>query len=112
MILNLPHPRGLCENWPTTLQQQKASQYARNFQKPDAAKNVAPGMLTSGSTIPEARTKYLEAFKRSSMEGMLNYYKANYPREALPGHRTNVPAVKCPVLMIHGLKDTALLPGA
>ena len=41
---------------------------------------------------------------------MLNYYKANYPREPYQ-QPTNVPKVKCPVLMIHGLKDTALLPG-
>jgi pimeloyl-ACP methyl ester carboxylesterase len=45
------------------------------------------------------------------MEGMLNYYKANYPR---PPYKAPIvlPKVKCPVLMIHGLKDVALLPGA
>jgi epoxide hydrolase 4 len=111
VILNLPHPRGLSRELANNPAQQKASQYARNFQKPDAAKHVAPGMLTFWVTDPDARTKYLEAFKRSSMEGMLNYYKANYPREPYQVI-TNVPAVKCPVLMIHGLKDTALLPGA
>ena len=39
---------------------------------------------------------------------MLNYYKANYPREPYE-QRSDFPKVKCPVLMIHGLKDTALL---
>lgn len=43
---------------------------------------------------------------------MLNYYKANYPREPYDDSATDVPKVKCSVLMIHGLKDTALLPGA
>jgi pimeloyl-ACP methyl ester carboxylesterase len=111
VILNLPHPRGLSRELANNPAQQKASQYARNFQKPDAAKHVAPAMLTFWITDADARAKYLEAFKRSSMEGMLNYYKANYPREPYQPI-TNVPAVKCPVLMIHGLKDTALLPGA
>ena len=45
------------------------------------------------------------------MEGMLNYYKANYPR---PPYKPpfDIPNVKCPVLMIHGLKDPYLLAGA
>jgi pimeloyl-ACP methyl ester carboxylesterase len=42
---------------------------------------------------------------------MLNYYKANYPKEPYKDERT-FPAVKCPVLMIHGLEDKYLLPGA
>ncbi len=41
---------------------------------------------------------------------MLNYYKANYPRE--PYKDRDFPPVKCPVLMFHGLQDQALLPGA
>ena len=42
---------------------------------------------------------------------MLNYYKANYPREPY-AQRRECPRVKCPVLMFHGLKDKALLAGA
>ena len=61
----------------------------------------------------EARKLYVEAFKRSSVEGMLNYYKANYPREPYQERPDrDLPQVKCAVLMIHGLGDTALLPGA
>ena len=44
---------------------------------------------------------------------MLNYYKANYPREPYTyDEKQTYPPIKCPVLMFHGLKDTALLPGA
>ena len=111
VILNLPHPRGLSRELANNPAQQKASKYARDFQKPEAAKHVTPAMLTFWVTDSAARPKYLEAFKRSSMEGMLNYYKANYPREPYQAI-TELPKVKCPVLMIHGLKDTALLPGA
>src|SRR6266851_9034564 len=60
---------------------------------------------------PEARKKYVEAFRRSSIEGMLNYYKANYPKESDKDDR-EFPPVKCPVLIIHGLQDPYLLPGA
>jgi epoxide hydrolase 4 len=113
VILNLPHPKGLQRELANNPQQQKNSQYARNFQQPDAASKVAPEMLTFWVKDPEARKKYLEAFKRSSMEGMLNYYKANYPREPYKySEETQFPPVKCPVLMFHGLDDTALLPGA
>ena len=61
---------------------------------------------------PKAKAKYIEAFKRSSFAGMLNYYKANYPREPYEQPTDDVPKVECSVLMIHGLQDTALLPGA
>jgi pimeloyl-ACP methyl ester carboxylesterase len=42
---------------------------------------------------------------------MLNYYKANYPRPPYEEGR-EFPPVACRVLMFHGLKDMALLPGA
>jgi pimeloyl-ACP methyl ester carboxylesterase len=93
-------------------QQQKNSQYARNFQKKDAASKLKPELLSLWVRDPKARKKYLEAFRRSSIEAMLNYYKANYPREPYADGKREFPKVQCPVLMFHGLKDKALLPGA
>lgn len=113
VILNLPHPRGLMRELKTNPEQQKNSQYARNFQQPDAAKQVLPAMLAFWVKDADARQKYVAALNRSSMEGMLNYYKANYPREPYSDiPEQDLPQVKCPVLMIHGLKDKALLSGA
>jgi len=120
IVLNLPHPRGLIREMTTNKEQQKNSQYARDFQKPDAAKKVSAEMLTFWVKNPEARQVYLAALKRSSMEGMLNYYKANYPRVSPDSNDPSAarpavpdfPRVKCSVLLIHGLKDKALLPGA
>src|SRR5262249_13367667 len=80
VLLNLPPPRGMLRELANNPEQQKNSQYARNFQKPEAAAQVKPELLTFWVKEAEARPKYLEALKRSSMEGMLNYYKANYPR--------------------------------
>ena len=120
IILNLPHPKCFMRELANNPEQQKNSQYARDFQKPDAAKKVPVDMLAFWVKEPEAKKIYIEAFKRSSMEGMLNYYKANYPRispddrdrPSTPPAAPAMPAVKCSVLLIHGLKDTALLPGA
>jgi epoxide hydrolase 4 len=111
ILLNLPHPKGLMRELANNPQQQKNSAYARNFQEPDAASKLKSEMLVFWVKEPEARKKYLEALGRSSMEGMLNYYKANYPKPPYKDDRT-FPPVKCPVLMIHGLEDTYLLPGA
>jgi epoxide hydrolase 4 len=111
VILNLPHPKGMMRELANNPEQQKNSQYARNFQEADAGDKLKPGFLAMWVKEPEARKKYLEALGRSSLEGMLNYYKANYPREPYKDDRT-FPPVKCPVLMIHGLEDPYLLPGA
>ena len=111
VILNLPHFNGLQRELANNPEQRRASAYAREFQKQDAASRLPAEGLTFWIKDSEAKAKYLEAFKRSSFEGMLNYYKANYPRP--PYDETpEMPPVDCSVLMIHGLKDTALLPGA
>jgi pimeloyl-ACP methyl ester carboxylesterase len=111
IILNLPHPRGMLRELANNPQQQKNSEYARLFQQPAAATLVQPEQLVFWVKEPEARKVYLEALKRSSMEGMLNYYKANYPRAPYKLDR-ELPMVKCPLLMFHGLQDPYLLPGA
>ena len=117
IILNLPHPNGLNRELRTNKDQIANSSYARNFQeksstdptvffgRPMTAQNLA-GWVRD----PAARQRYVEAFERSDFEGMLNYYKRNYPRgsgdevAAAP----EPPKVKMPVLMFHGLNDTAL----
>jgi pimeloyl-ACP methyl ester carboxylesterase len=111
IILNLPHPRGMLRELANNPQQQKNSAYARFFQEADAAQKLKPEFLVTWVKEPEARKKYLEALRRSSMEGMLNYYKANYPRAPYKVER-EFPQVKCSVLMLHGLEDQYLLPGA
>lgn len=112
IILNLPHPRGLMRELANNPAQQKASQYARNFQQPGAEKMLTPEQLAFWVKDPEARKKYIEAFQRSDLEAMLNYYKANYPREPYTEDSSPVVKTQMPVLMFHGLGDTALLSGA
>jgi pimeloyl-ACP methyl ester carboxylesterase len=113
VILNLPHPRGLLRELANNPEQQQASAYARHFQTPEAAATVQPAQLAFWVTDADAREKYVAAFERSSVEGMLNYYKANYPREPYDDQAAKqLPPVRCPVLMFHGLADTALLSPA
>lgn len=113
IILNLPHPKGLARELAHNPEQQKNSQYARNFQQEGAHTKLTAEGLAFWVKDPAAKQKYIEAFQRSDFEAMLNYYKRNYPREPYT-ERSNFPdiKVKVPVLMIHGLNDTALLPGA
>lgn len=112
IILNLPHFRGLSRELANNPEQQKNSLYARNFQQPDAHKQLTAEGLARWVSDEEARAEYVAAFERSSFEAMMHYYKQNYPREPYQQQTGPVVPVKCPVLMIHGLDDTALLAPA
>jgi pimeloyl-ACP methyl ester carboxylesterase len=110
IVLNLPHPAALARELAINPAQQRASAYARHFQEPKAASELTAEGLAFWVHDADAKARYVEAFRRSSFEALLNYYKANYPREPYKG-AGDLPKVKCSVLLIHGLKDTALLPG-
>ncbi len=112
IILNLPHPRGLTRELANNPEQQKNSAYARRFQAEGAEKTLTAEGLAGWVKDPEAKPKYIEAFKKSDFGAMLNYYKRNYPREPYTEDTSPLKKVQAPVLMIHGLKDTALLAPA
>jgi epoxide hydrolase 4 len=107
IVLQTPHPRGILRELRTNPEQQAASQYARNFQQqvppPGATAEAFAGIIPD----PVAREHYVEAFRRSDMTALLNYYKRNYPRE--PYDDVPLPLVKAPTLVIHGLADPFLL---
>ena len=117
VILNLPHPQGLSRELRINAEQIKNSAYARNFQeKTPADPTVFFGRPMTAENLagwvrdPAARKHYVEAFKRSDFDAMLNYYKRNYPRQsgADAAPAPEMPKVQAPVLMFHGLRDTAL----
>lgn len=111
IVLNLPHPKGMLRELANNPDQRRNSGYARALQQPESHRLLAPATLALWVKEADARKYYVEAFQRSSIEGMVNYYRANYPREPYKDDR-QFPKVKCPVLMIHGLQDQYLLPGA
>jgi pimeloyl-ACP methyl ester carboxylesterase len=117
VILNLPHPSGLARELRSNPEQIKNSEYARNFQRKAATdptvffgRPMTPETLSGWVTDPEARKRYVDAFRLSDFDAMLNYYKRNYPTAAGPEAPVapELPKVKMPVLMFHGLNDQAL----
>ena len=112
IVLNLPHPKGLSRELAKNPDQQRNSQYARNFQKPGAHEKLSAEGLTRWVKGDAKRAKYIEAMKRSDFEAMLNYYKRNYPRHPYREDTSEPVRLNMPVLLIHGLEDKALLHGA
>ena len=112
IVLNLPHLTGLTRELANNPDQQSASAYTRFFQQEGAHESLSAEKLALWVSDPDARGRYVEAFGRSSFEAMLYYYKRHYPAE--PYHEAGPPQAKVPVstLVIHGLKDPYLLPGA
>jgi pimeloyl-ACP methyl ester carboxylesterase len=110
IIMSVPHPAGFAREMASNADQQKNSQYARDFLQPGAEKMLTAEGLAQGVPDPGDRAKYVEAYRRSDFTAMLNYYRANYPRDtsaslsALPP----LPRIAVPVLVIHGMKDQAL----
>jgi len=110
VIMAVPHPAGMARELATNKAQQEGSNYARNFQKPGSEKTLTAEGLAGWVKDPKEKTGYVEAFRRSDFGAMMNYYRANYPRGAgeAVGPPQTYPPVSAPVLVIHGMKDTAL----
>jgi pimeloyl-ACP methyl ester carboxylesterase len=114
IVCNLPHPNGLTRELASNPTQRENSEYARAFQQEGTHERLSAEGLAGWVRDPVARAHYVEAFRRSSFEGMLAYYKANYPRGTGPGEAGALmapaaPRVAAPVLLIHGLDDPYLL---
>ena len=113
IVLNLPHPKGLTRELANNPDQERNSQYARNFQAEGSHERLSAAGLALWVRDAAARAHYVEAFERSSLFGMMAYYKANYPRppyQELPDDE--VVRIGAPVLQIHGLEDQYLLHAA
>ncbi|MEX1197557.1 MAG: alpha/beta hydrolase [Pseudohongiellaceae bacterium] len=120
IILNLPHPNGLGREMVINPEQRAGSEYAFRFQQGSPADPdiffgapMTPQTLSAWVTDPDARQRYIEAFERSDFDAMLAYYKRNYPSlppaaDTVDEPVTEVPALEMPVLLFHGLDDTAL----
>ena len=114
IVLNLPHPTGMGRELANNPEQQKNSGYARVFQTKTAADPdvLFGGPMTAANLAgwvpdPAVRARYEAAFERSYFDGMLNFYKANYPRPNSAASPAP-PRLSMPVLMFHGLQDVAL----
>jgi pimeloyl-ACP methyl ester carboxylesterase len=121
VILDLPHPVRMASAWASNEAAFAATAYAKTFQEGSPSDpgiffgNPMTAQTMSGwVSDPDARAKYVEAFERSDFDGMLNYYKRNYPdlwsenvnsRGLAPA---DPPLLEMPTLLFHGLQDQAL----
>jgi pimeloyl-ACP methyl ester carboxylesterase len=110
IIMAVPHPAGMAREMATNKAQQAGSNYARNFQKEGSEKNLTAEGLAGWVKDPKEKAGYVEAFKRSDFGAMMNYYRANYPKGVgdTAAQPPPAPPINVPVLVIHGMKDTAL----
>lgn len=117
VVLNLPHPNGLSREMRQNPQQRANSAYARRFREgsPDDPDILFGGPMNAENLSgwvadSQAKARYIQAFNRSSFSGMLNFYKANFPSgDSSADAAGDTPRLGMPVLVFHGLKDTALL---
>lgn len=109
IVMSVPHPANMARELQTSKVQQESSAYARRFQQPGSENALNAKGLAGWVKDPAARAKYEEAFARSSLAGMMNYYRANYPDSSgAAAEIPKTPRIKVPVLVIHGMQDTAL----
>jgi pimeloyl-ACP methyl ester carboxylesterase len=113
IVFNAPHLRGLQRELALNDQQEANSTYARRFQMEDAHLALSAEQLAGlHGDDPIVHERYVEALGSSDFEGMLNYYKANYPRPPYAEDDSPIVVVQAPVLQFHGLDDPYLLAGA
>lgn len=120
VIMNLPHPNGLNRELTINPEQRENSEYAQRFkagspEDPDIffGGPMTPQTLSSWVSDPAVKARYEEAFANSDFDAMLAYYKQNYPdlpefTEQAPPANPHIPRPTMPVLIFHGLADTAL----
>ena len=112
------HPATVVREFATNPRQQENAEYARNYQElPDSAERMAKARLDPNAPMrpydtPEVHRMRMEAYKRSSFDAMINFYKANWPRapysmtmNIVGGNLSNYPKVKVPTLIVFGRED-------
>lgn len=108
VILNAPHPRALAREMKNNAQQQTAAEYAHQFKQPDSHESLTAEGLAEFVTKGDRRlAQYREAFERSSLKGMMNYYRQNYPPYV---DEPDFADIQVSVLQLHGLNDEYILP--
>ena len=116
-ILNAPHMKIFQQKLKIDKKQQKASFYIFEFLKPDGEKflikndyqwlkfAVFEGMINKKNFTDFDKKQYLSAWTQpGAILGGVNYYRANLSFKNLTGKIT------VPTLVIHGMKDVAVLP--
>ena len=114
IMMNLTHPRGFSRTLANaTPEQRRATEYARNFIRRGAAGGRFPGQAAGraqrlyGDQGERVVRFAQEAYERSDVELMVNFYRANYFKEPYV-ELTDWAQIDMPVLQFHGLEDSAV----
>ncbi len=110
-VLNGPHLKIFQDKLQNDPMQKKASWYIHKFLEPGDPKSLSDAFIAQMKAGMEAsdnpdKDKYMEFWTRpGGIIGGINYYKAN-----IAGFTEWSGEIKVPTLVIHGMKDTAILP--
>ncbi|MHA1376451.1 MAG: alpha/beta fold hydrolase, partial [Promethearchaeota archaeon] len=105
-IINAPHLKVFQSKLKNDEAQKKASSYIYQFLKPNGEKPLINNNFQAlRMLLKEDEDKYVEAWSQpGSITSGVNYYRANMEYEDWTG------IIKVPTLVIHGMKDGAILP--
>ncbi len=117
IILNAPHPKQIEKKYMTNKSQKKASGYVFDLIKPEAEKSLmADDFKTLKGPIFKViddvdKDKYRDAWSRpGALAAGLRYYRASVRRQVSRKKKLTTGIIKAPTLVIHGMKDTFVLP--
>lgn len=110
VVLSMPHPWAISRELACNPAQQKASEYVKVFSHPQAHLQFPRERLSAWASDPAFRARQEAAIERSSLDGMLNYYRVNWPTLPYSQHAGAPPKVRVPTLLMHGLQDPYALP--
>ena len=117
IILNAPHPKVIEKKYMTNKSQKKAAGYVFDLIKPGAEKvMMADDFKKLKGPIFKAiddidKDKYREAWSRpGALAAGLRYYRASVRIQVSRKKKLTTGIIKVPTLVIHGMKDTFILP--
>ena len=110
IVCNITHPTGGQQASIEALHANGNQSYMDDFKK-HTSETLSVNWLSGWVKDAEAKKHYVEAFNRSYIDGMINYYKANISSKEQRAEWLKdpqirkLPKVKAPVLVIFGTQD-------
>ena len=114
IIISVPHPKAGSKNTIIPIEDRKPS-YGNTFVSDEFRAQLTEEWPSGWVKDDDAKPIYIEAFKRSDKDAMINYYKANFltlenlKKEGIINRNQNLSNVKIPVLIVH-VKNDKYLP--
>ena len=116
-ILSISHPKA-GDKKPFVPIEERQPSYADSFTSPEFYSQLNENWFSGWVQGLENKNRYKEAFRNSSKEAMINYYRANFAtlenlkKPGFLNKNDSLPNIKMPVLIIHGKKDVYALAQA